>query len=343
MLNQRSQLASYVCKRRTFSALAARIETQFHILRLLPLAPEGERGHTSTRCSPYLAGGAGSPRLLPAREAEMCPPARCYESSQRLSRTRERRLVHQHTIQGAHHHLSLRAASTLHVLHPTDKFDAPSCRKHTKPENTRVQPPQGSLPALTSIEIRPLVVCALGLGSKKNFPPTTAASLPLRLSPRYESHSHTTQTSFVPFSMESLDSSLASSLGNFTFGIEIETLLRPQERSAVTAQLAKHGYEASKSLDPGRPRRENRAAIRNVLAEWLSVSGLASVAIHDTEEDQNYELWSIAWDTSINEETDHGWSGYCKSIFLFSSELAELYCTFRMILSPLTDIALQLE
>ena len=38
--------------------------------------------------------------------------------------------------------LPLRAACVLHVLHPTDGFDA-SVRKDTQPENTRVQPPQG--------------------------------------------------------------------------------------------------------------------------------------------------------------------------------------------------------
>jgi hypothetical protein len=142
----------------------------------------GERGHTPSRGAPrqYLVGGAGSPRLLPTREAEMCPPASCYESLRRNGRTRERlrrefRNVHQYTIQGAHQtprkeltstaklridlvHLSsdpkcsnallssplrLRAACVPHALHPTDEFDAPSVRKDTQPENIRVQPPQG--------------------------------------------------------------------------------------------------------------------------------------------------------------------------------------------------------
>ena len=39
--------------------------------------------------------------------------------------------------------LRLRAACVPHTLHPTDEFDAPSVRNDTKPENTRVQPPQG--------------------------------------------------------------------------------------------------------------------------------------------------------------------------------------------------------
>ena len=39
--------------------------------------------------------------------------------------------------------LRLRAACVPHALHPTDEFDAPSVRKDTQPENTRVQPPQG--------------------------------------------------------------------------------------------------------------------------------------------------------------------------------------------------------
>ena len=145
---------------------------------------------------------------------------------------------------------------------------------------------------------------------------------------------------YNPLSMASLD----SSLNDFTFGVEIEILLRPKNRPAIIAELAKHGYEASKSLNPGRPRRENRAAIRNVLAESLSQAGLAAVAIHDNEADQNYELWGIAWDTSIAEDAAQGWSGFCESILLFlGSGLAELYCTFRIILSPLADIALQSE
>ena len=37
----------------------------------------GEREHAASRGAPcqYLAGGADSPRLLPARETEMCPSA----------------------------------------------------------------------------------------------------------------------------------------------------------------------------------------------------------------------------------------------------------------------------
>jgi hypothetical protein len=110
----------------------------------------------------------------------MCLPASCYESLRKNGRTRERlrrefRNVHQHTILGAHQtprkeptstanlridlaHLSsnpkysnalpssplrFRAAGVPHALHPTDEFDAPSVRKDTQPENTRVEPPQG--------------------------------------------------------------------------------------------------------------------------------------------------------------------------------------------------------
>ena len=111
--------------------------------------------------------------------------------------------------------------------------------------------------------------------------------------------------------------SLGSSLNDFTFGVEIEILLRPKNKPAIIAELTKHGYEASKSLSPGRPRRENRAAIRNALAESLSEAGLAAVAIHDNEADQNYELWGIAWDTTISEYEAQGWSGFCESILFF--------------------------
>ena len=108
-----------------------------------------------------------------------------------------------------------------------------------------------------------------------------------------------------------------SSLNDCTFGIEIEILLKPKNKTKILAVLAKYGYEASKSLDPGRPRRENRAAIRNALAESLSQAGLAAVAIHDNEADQNYDLWSVAWDTSIAENTIQGWSGFCESILCY--------------------------
>ena len=153
-----------------------------HTIFFIPLFNRGERGRTPSRGAPcqYLAGGVGSPRLLPAREAEMCPPASCYELLRRNGRTRERlrrefRNVHQYTAQGTHQtprrgpastaelridpaHLSsgprcsdalpssplrLRAACVPHALHPTDKFDAPSVREDTQPENIRVQPPQG--------------------------------------------------------------------------------------------------------------------------------------------------------------------------------------------------------
>jgi hypothetical protein len=56
--------------------------------------------------------------------------------------------------------LRLRAACVSHALHPTDEFDAPSVRKDTQPENTRVQPPQG-VPTfyLASIEPAHLDAC----------------------------------------------------------------------------------------------------------------------------------------------------------------------------------------
>jgi hypothetical protein len=120
----------------------------------------------------YLAGRAGSPRLLPAREAGMCPPARYYKSLRRFGRTRERsrrQLVRQHTIQGAHHYpLNLRAASASHVLHPTDKFDAPSGQKDTKPENIRVQPPQGVPASTHEYRDSPPRVCVRAWFQKKS-------------------------------------------------------------------------------------------------------------------------------------------------------------------------------
>jgi hypothetical protein len=97
--------------------------------------------------------------------------------------------------------------------------------------------------------------------------------------------------------------SLDSSLNDFTFGVEIKILLRPQNKPTITADLAKLGYEESKSLNLGRPRRENRAAIRNLLAESLSKASLPAMAIHDNEVDQDYEQWGIAWDTTIAEDT----------------------------------------
>ena len=56
--------------------------------------------------------------------------------------------------------LRLRAACVPHALHPTDEFDAPSVRKDMKPENTRVQPPQG-VPTLylANIELAHLDAC----------------------------------------------------------------------------------------------------------------------------------------------------------------------------------------
>ena len=54
----------------------------------------------------------------------------------------------------------LRAACVPHALHPTDEFDAPSVRKDTQLENTRVQPPQGvSTFYLANIEPAHLDAC----------------------------------------------------------------------------------------------------------------------------------------------------------------------------------------
>jgi hypothetical protein len=55
---------------------------------------------------------------------------------------------------------------------PTDEFDAPSVRKDTQPENTRVQPPQG-VPTFQPREYRAFssrFSCALELGSKWGGP-----------------------------------------------------------------------------------------------------------------------------------------------------------------------------
>jgi hypothetical protein len=61
--------------------------------------------------------------------------------------------------------LRLRAACVPHALYPTDEFDAPSHRKDTKPENTRVQPSQG-VPTfhLANIEPAHLDACVVRQG-----------------------------------------------------------------------------------------------------------------------------------------------------------------------------------
>jgi hypothetical protein len=163
---------------------------------------------TPSRGAPcqYLAGGAGPPRLLPTREAEICPPASYSDLLWRNGLTHERlrrefRNVHQHTIQGAHQtlrkeptstaklrvdlfHLSsdpkysnalpssplrLRAACVPHTLHPTDEFDAPSVRKDTQPETHKeCSHHKGSLRSTSRISslLTSMRVCALGLRSK---------------------------------------------------------------------------------------------------------------------------------------------------------------------------------
>jgi hypothetical protein len=64
--------------------------------------------------------------------------------------------------------LRLRAACVPHALHPTDEFDAPSVRKDTQPENTRVQPSQGPLRSTSRISslLTSMRVCTLGLAQK---------------------------------------------------------------------------------------------------------------------------------------------------------------------------------
>jgi hypothetical protein len=109
--------------------------------------------------------------VLPAREAEMCPPASCRESLRRSARTRrlrrEFRHVHQQTIQSAHQttedracehsraidrphppierskvlerpssRLPLRAAC---AFHPTDEFDARRPPPSVRSQNLRIQ------------------------------------------------------------------------------------------------------------------------------------------------------------------------------------------------------------
>jgi hypothetical protein len=68
--------------------------------------------------------------------------------------------------------LRLRAACVPHALHPTDEFDAPSVRKDTQPENTRVQPSQGPLRSTSRISslLTSMRVCTLGLAQKRGGP-----------------------------------------------------------------------------------------------------------------------------------------------------------------------------
>ena len=124
----------------------------------------GERGHTRSRGAslsvPHRRRGLLRLRFA-AREAELCPPASRYEALLRGGRTRERspprkscehgeatnrprpHIERSKVLRRPSSPLQLRAACVPDALHPTKELDAPSVRKDTKPENTRVQPPQG--------------------------------------------------------------------------------------------------------------------------------------------------------------------------------------------------------
>lgn len=62
-------------------------------------------------------------------------------------------------------------------------------------------------------------------------------------------------------------------------------------------------FNRHRSVEPGRGRRENRAALGNALGDYLSQQNIPADAAHDDEIGMDYEKWNLAFDSSIYENT----------------------------------------
>ena len=104
--------------------------------------------------------------------------------------------------------------------------------------------------------------------------------------------------------------------GDYTVGVEIESLVRPKEDPEILEILERVGYDQSKSVQPGRGRRENGKAIRKALGVVLLQVEMAANPVDVDDSQYNYDEWSLMCDSSISELDSTGsWSGYCKSIY----------------------------
>ena len=110
------------------------------------------------------------------------------------------------------------------------------------------------------------------------------------------------------FTEQGIPTNLRIVMMAFTFGVE-----KPKEH--LLRILPTYGYDQDKSADPGRGRRENRAAVRTALAHSLSLNGVKTTTMD--EADVAYDSLSVVGDGSISEVGPEGtWSGFCESIRL---------------------------
>jgi hypothetical protein len=99
----------------------------------------------------------------------------------------------------------------------------------------------------------------------------------------------------------------------FTFGIEIEILVKPKKGTRVYKDMLKHHFDQAlqpaKGVDEDKKER-NRTAIRLALAENLTDSAGIPAKI----EGSGYDTWYIKKEGSLDEVVDaRGGGGYCKS------------------------------
>jgi hypothetical protein len=109
--------------------------------------------------------------------------------------------------------------------------------------------------------------------------------------------------------------SASSARPEFTFGVEIELLLKPRVDRVYTSNLLKeHGfqYEIQPTFDNVNQaaKAANRTAIRNALAKMLIRNGIHA-GLHSTR----FDLWTVKEEGSLTEVPDARGGGYCKPFF----------------------------
>lgn len=92
----------------------------------------------------------------------------------------------------------------------------------------------------------------------------------------------------------------------FTFGVEIETLLRPKQHIVQDLE-SDFNYNAEDMSQRGKGR--NRVAILDALADFITQAGVETNTRYDDDEETAYDTWYVTGDASIQER-----SNYCKII-----------------------------
>ena len=99
----------------------------------------------------------------------------------------------------------------------------------------------------------------------------------------------------------------------FTFGVEMELLLKP--KSKLKPRLAEYGFDDT--VQPGKgntnepAKMKNQGALLRVIALLLTAAGVAAEV---TDSGSEYVVWNVRREPSLDEVKDERGGGYCKCL-----------------------------